>query len=435
MLAVAASPALVVPGSAAAPVSTTPIVQERDGDDDRKDGDSGSKKVADKEARAGYRVPKGVLFNHPFRKPHVIKTRMKQAIRHVHKGEKIRIMTWNFQANDLTRVLVDAHKRGVSVRLIMSRQLANAQSAGGSYNVLRRALSRGDGNRPAELKSWAKTCSHSCRGTSGAMHSKFIVLSQSGKSEKIVMQGSANLTSAAAINQWNDWYTTVGDDKTWAGYMKVFKQASKDRPVRAYQFRSGNILNWFAPRGGKPDLVMKLLKKVRCDGARDAGINGHTAIRVASSVFQNDRGLRIARRLRTLQGNGCNIRVVFTLMTNKIRNAIRGVPTRQLAYDHDGDGAFDDYLHMKSMSISGHVGRKRDARIVFNGSANWSTIGVISDEQGMIIKSDGKERRYGRWISSLYNQAPRGIRPAPSYYRARGLQNPYAELELELGLK
>ncbi len=433
MLAVASSPALVVPGSTAAPLASAPIAQNHDGTGDHKGDDKGSKKIADEQARADYRVPKGVLFNHPFRKPYVIKDRMKAAIRHVHKGEKIRIMTWNFQAADLTRVLVEAHQRGVSVRLIMSRQLANAQSPSGSYNVLRRALSRGDRNRPAELKSWAKTCSHSCRGTGGAMHSKFMVLTQSGKSSKIVMQGSANLTTAAAVNQWNDWYTTVGDAVTFDAYMKVFKQASKDRPVAAYQKRSGNILNWFAPRGGKKDLVMKLLNKITCSGARDAGINGRTAIRIASAVFQNDRGLRIARKLRSLDGQGCNIRVVFTLMTNKIRNAIRGVPTRQLAYDRDGDGSFDDYLHMKSMAISGHFGRKRDARVVFNGSANWSVIGQISDEQGMVIKSDGKERRYGKWISGLYAQAPRGIRPAPSYFRARGLENPYADLELELG--
>jgi hypothetical protein len=58
---------------------------------------------------------------------------------------------------------------------------------------------------------------------------------------------------------------------------------------------------------------------------------------------------------------------------------------------------------MKAMSISGYFGKDRGARIVFNGTANFSGIGLIADENGLVIRRDGVERQYGRQINKLFN--------------------------------
>lgn len=380
-------------------------------------------------AAAPWRVSTGVKFNSPGST--AILGHIRQTINRTPRGEKIRIMSWNFQHGAITRSLIKAHQRGVSVRVIMARQLAKKQSRSGSFKRLGRALKQGNKKRRKAMRSWTRTCSNSCRGSRGSMHSKMMLVTKAGRSTRIIQQGSANFTGSAASNQWNDWYTTAGSKKRFRGWMKVFRQASKDRSVAQYQLGTGKIWNWFAPRRSDP--VMQLLNKVRCKGARGAGINNRTSIRVASAVFQNARGLRIARKLKSLHGSGCNIRVVFTMMTNKIRSAIRGVPVKQLAYDVNGDGGFDRYLHMKAMAISGRWGGNRGAHVVFNGSANWSRMGMRSDEHGMVIKGKTRlEKRYGKRISALYRAAPRTIRPSADEYRARGMKNPYAELELEL---
>jgi phosphatidylserine/phosphatidylglycerophosphate/cardiolipin synthase-like enzyme len=426
-VAVLVAPASGVPAMAAPAESRDAVEAQAAGGADGADRATGAARSA-----AAYRVGAGSTFNNPRRKDQSgrIINKIKRSINHTPRGQKIWVMTWNFQAPGITRDLVRAHRRGVGVRLIMARSLAQKQGYNGSFKRLTRALKKGNGGRPGHLKSFTRTCSNSCRGRGGSMHSKFMLISRSGQSHHVVQQGSANFTTTAGGNQWNDWYALPNNKPVYETYQKVFLQALKDRPAGSVSRMWRNVNSWFAPRSG--DMVMSLLKGVRCKGARGAGINGKTAIRVASSVFQNERGLRIARKLKSLQRGGCNIRVVFTMMTNKIRGAIRGVPTRQLVYDWNGDGAFDRYLHMKAMTISGNFRGDRNHRLVFNGSANWSTMGQVSDEQGMVIHSRGQEKRYGRWINGLYNSAPRGLRPTPEQYVARGLKNPYADLELEL---
>ncbi|HWJ82095.1 MAG TPA: phospholipase D-like domain-containing protein [Nocardioides sp.] len=431
--AVLASPVMV------APVAAGQVAAVADGHDGHRSGDGTAK--ADgfdgrtaHDGRKGhdgrqstFHVADGVLFNTPFTNRWRILSKQLREIRHTFKGAKIRIMSWNFMNRDITDALINAHQRGVSVRIFMARTLVNPE-----FRRLGNALRVGNANRPRAMRSWARTCSNSCRGKGGAMHAKWMTISEAGSTKWVVGEGSANLTTAAAVNQWNDWLTTTNNREIYRGFQKVFRQASHDHKYPAYQFRSGNTLTWFAPRPGRKDLVMDMLDKVRCKGARNAGINGRTAIRIASAVIQNSRGQRIAHKIKDLQNRGCNIRMVYTLSSNEVLGILQGVPVRHLAYDTDGDGAFDNYLHMKAMSISGNYDGDRSARIIFNGSANWSTIGVISDEQGMIVRDDSLERQYGKWITGLYNHAPAGRLTTPQYYRSRGLPNPYKGLELEL---
>lgn len=283
------------------------------------------------QAAAAYEITPGVVFNNPRRSDQAFRVidKIKRAIVNTPAGEKIWAMTWNYNSSGINDALIDAHKRGVGVRLIMAREIANKQGSNGPFWRLTRALKQGNDSRPGHLKSFTRTCANSCRGNGGSMHSKFVMISRAGSSTNIVQQGSANFTSTAATNQWTDWYSVPNNAEIYNAYKKVFSEALLDRPAPSYDMTWEHILSWFSPRGSSEDPVMKLLNDVKCSGATDAGVNGRTAIRVASAVFQNDRGLQIANKLKSLHNSGCNVKVVFTMMTNKIRDAIRGVPTRQ----------------------------------------------------------------------------------------------------------
>jgi phosphatidylserine/phosphatidylglycerophosphate/cardiolipin synthase-like enzyme len=169
-----------------------------------------------------------------------------------------------------------------------------------------------------------------------------------------------------------------------------------------------------------------VLQQVRCAGAKGAGINGRTSIRIAEDVILGKRGVRIAKRLRELNQNGCNIRLVYSQLGGKIWRLLRWIPRNHLVQDKDGDGAYDVYLHMKAMAISGHYGKKRNARIVYQGSENWSGLASVSDEQGLVIERASVERAYGARINRLFN-----IHLPSARLLARPLlaPDPYANME------
>ena len=198
-------------------------------------------------------------------------------------------------------------------------------------------------------------------------------------------------------------YTITERKKPYNVSIKVFNEAAQDRPAPWHSYTDGTITGWFTPNKGHPDLPFQMLNKVKCHGAKGAGISGRTSIRIAQDVFNDDRGAKIARRIKELHRRGCNIRLVYSQMVGPSRGILAGVPKNHLVADRDGDGAYDIYLHMKAMSISGNYSKDRGTRIVFNGSANWSGIGLIADENGLVIERDGVERQYGRQINKLFN--------------------------------
>ena len=67
---------------------------------------------------------------------------------------------------------------------------------------------------------------------------------------------------------------------------------------------------------------------------------------------------------------------------------------RHLVQDLNGDGMFDRYFHLKTMSIRGHVGRDRSNWVTLNGSSNWSSRAYRSDENLGVHWREGLTRRY-----------------------------------------
>ncbi len=392
-----------------------------------------SKKSSDKSGKKKkskrYRVAPGVTTTsaNDNTKGRIV-TKILRVINHTRDGAHIRAVSWNFSSTRYVAALTAAHRRGVTVQMYMARTLAQAQGYGGSFQTMQRNFNdKANAKRKPADKSWIRTCDHSCRGKGGAMHAKYYIFSQSGSTKRIVMNTSANLTQTAATVQWNDMFTVTERKKTYDNYVNVFGQMAADKKQPYEAFRDGTIYGWFYPRVGRTHLAIKMLDNVKCGGARDAGINGKTAIRVGQDVFNNDIGANILRKLISLKNKGCNIRVVYSQAVGLSKGLITQLPNNHLVQDFDGDGAYDRYLHSKIMAISGNYDGNRSERIVLNGSANFSGTAILSDEQGMIIDRDGVERAYGRFVNKMFNTRLQSARLLPSY---RGqVIDPYRNME------
>lgn len=371
-----------------------------------------------------YVVKPGITFNDPYGAQFPTRNKLLGAINHTHKGAEIHIMTWSFYDGAITDALIRAHRRGATVQLIMSKGLSGDAAAGGNFRKLKRGISDNTG-RTWRYRSWARTCSRACRMDGGyAMHSKWVTFSHSGASKEIVMEGSANLNIRAAVDQWNDWVTRVGDSRAYDTYQRVFDQAKKGGNFSPITVQDRNVKLWFSPR--QDNLQYNLLRQTQC---HDTPLhNGTTFIRVAAAVVRGTYGEAIARQLKRLKSQGCNIMMTYTILSPNVHDLLTTIRLRHLVYDNNGDGVFDQYLHMKAMVIVGHVGTDRSARLVYEGSANWSNPMKASDEQGMVIDSKGIANRYSKWLTQLFLRAPK---PAASRaFRAIPGVDPYANVEM-----
>lgn len=363
-----------------------------------------------------YTPPAGAKFNNPLagqRKKAIIVRHILRSLNSVTAGSTVRIASWNIKSARLVDATVRAHRRGAGVRVIMARSVAERQVKGGSFDRLKRKLSEGNKNRPKQLRSWARTCKASCRGFGGIAHTKMYLFSRVGTARDVVMVSSANMTEVAATNQWNDIFTVTGQEGLRDKFYGIFDEMGKDQhaPPPYRRFDGGKNLRAFIyPYRGKRaigDPVVRELKKVRCNGATDGtGSNGRTVVRVAQTAILGERGKRIADRLREMDRRGCQIKIIYAVSDNGVRSRLAGIPVRQYIQDTDGDGVYDRYLHMKSMTVNGVYNGDTSARVVWNGSANWSPKALDSDEAGFRVARGKLQRRYSGWINRLFKNPP-----------------------------
>lgn len=364
-----------------------------------------------------YTPKQGVTFNSPLGDRSTRRAIYRRVVRSINSsphGSEIYLFTWNFLTAQGTDALLRAQGRGVRIRLLMDdRNLTEIDNP--PYRRLKAGLRNGNEDRRKDRHSWARVCDHSCRGKTGSAHSKFFLFSKVGRAERVMMQGSANFTLASTNNQWNDVFTHVGSKRVWDFGRQVFQEAAKDRPAKhpyATEFINNFRLIMF-PNTGKqvPDPVNNLLKKVRCFGATNTA-SGRTVLRIAPDAVRQERGMRLARKVRSLWDHGCDVRIGYTVMGIKIGRMLRAdggrgpVPMKHLVQDFDGDGEFDNYFHLKAMSIVGNVGGHRAGNVVLNGSANWSGLAKVSDENLGVYWRKGLTRRYQAHLDYWYENFP-----------------------------
>ena len=98
------------------------------------------------------------------------------------------------------------------------------------------------------------------------------------------MSGSANLTVAGAVNQWNDMYTWVDNRQLYKFAAGVYHQMWQDQPVaqQYVEMSTGKDLLGFTPlidaAGRTADPIETVLNRVTCQGATKTS-HGVTKVR------------------------------------------------------------------------------------------------------------------------------------------------------------
>lgn len=362
---------------------------------------------------ANYVMPAGSYFSYPNRTKATkvaIRNKVLAMIRSTKGGPRgangmalpgngtIRIATWSFKDWQVARALVAAHKRGVSVQVVAA---AGRNAPNPQWRFLKKSLKQKlyPKGKPALINqsSFARQCRGSCRGKGGTPHAKYFMFTNVGNAHVpfTVVQTSANLTNMAFTGQWNQAEVTHRED-VYNIFLKIFNEARLNVPQRVpHRLKTtsdGIYANEFFPYHPSKvkDPVIRTLSNVRCANAGVGTPGDRTRIRIIQYTLYGDRGVYIAKRLRQLSGQGCDVKLIYAISTRPVISILRnnaggrGIPLRQSVITGEGR-VIVKYNHSKWMSIMGNIGGRPGQYKVMSGSSNWSSFAFSGDEQVQII--------------------------------------------------
>ena len=202
------------------------------------------------------------------------------------------------------------------------------------------------------------------------------------------MVGSFNLTKPAGFRQWNDLVTTRDPD-FYQSLVGTFREYAQDkrvaRPYQVTDLGEQKITLW---PGIGHNTIREELERVKCKIPAADVVNGQTRtrIRIAIAGWFDAFGTDIAKQVRALWAQGCNIKIITTLAghgTNRTLRSRKGrgpVPIRRVIIDRNQDRVPERYLHMKAVAIKGVFDGDTSADVLLTGSPNWSARANRSDE-------------------------------------------------------
>jgi phosphatidylserine/phosphatidylglycerophosphate/cardiolipin synthase-like enzyme len=351
-----------------------------------------------------FRPKEGATFNLPRRgdEQYRIHSVLVDAIDNAPRDSIIRISVFSFDRKFVASKLVRAHRRGVIVQVLLNdHQVSPAQ----------RILHRGLGTN-RNRRSFAYECTNGCRSTGENNHSKFFLFSTSGVAKDVVMVGSTNITMNSAKNQFNDLWVRNDAPDLYSAFVSVFRKMRKDRAPRSspylrYEVGSSYVLRAtpFPNFSARNDPMISALNKVDCVTA-----GRRTAIRVVMHVWSDDRGAYLARKVRSLYDNGCDVRLIHGYVGTPVRDQLDNRTSRGFlsvhttAFDTDDDDLIDLYSHQKELLIGGHYGNDRSVRYVFTGSSNWQDGGLRGDEVIFSVKKNAAYEEYVRNFDYIWTE-------------------------------
>ncbi len=393
-------------------------------------------------ARHGWMPVAGPLFNDPKGSWAAQDNQMHnviESIAHAPRHSEIDIATWSYFLGRATDALIAAARRGVVVHFVMAR---GKSEVGSDFGRLRAAFRARNAAHPRAKRSVARTCAATCRGTHGTMHTKMFLFSRTGAAKDVAMWGSPNVTTNAIRHQWNELFTVVNRTKVYEYAKSVFHQLWRDRP-HPQPF----VVHWFGqvglaplPYRGRIDWVSRQLDKVSCRDTVTGSSGGRsvrrTRIQAANAVLSGSVGASVAQHLRTLWNRGCMVSLMYTRLDHVVHGILespggRGpVPIHPVHIDVNGDGIYDDYLHLKVLAIHGDIGNRPDATLVMDGSANWANLSRSNDEMLGYFKRPWVYWAYSRWLDHMWQHAPWSARLAPGA-RTLPSRDRFAHVELD----
>lgn len=224
--------------------------------------------------------------------------------------------------------------------------------------------------------SYVKSCSGSCRGAGGNMHSKFFTMSNTGGAQFVSMVSSSNLNAGGAVKGWNDLYTIVNRPKTWETFKRIHLEMTDDtRQAGLDETVDGPYTLRFFPMrdsGKNADPVLKDLNQVGCKSGF-----GRTQVRISQFYWAGVRGMYLANKVIALGKAGCDVRVIYGAPSKQVRLHLRQAAVKNQIQVYDsrkdlgGTPEYDVRTHGKWVAIRGAYRGNTRTHVVMTGSANW----------------------------------------------------------------
>jgi hypothetical protein len=302
-------------------------------------------------------------------------------------GTNIRIAIYSIDLPEFAQALIEAHKRGVHVKVLMDSHGATSTNA--PWKALQKEL--GTTVNTASDASFATVCKGGCitHHTSGPsyLHAKFYVFS--GLGHPTVVVSSANPTGAQEHTAWNHSYTVTGNQGLYDAYVSHFSLMAKTSvgkaKTSAYVTYGSNPKAYFWPRGKTgADTILGMFNLVTCP----------STIRIA--MFQwSDSRVALANGLVKLGGKGCTIKILWTAdqVGPKVKAALKGrkgITTTDTTSGKDGSGFALHYTHSKYALIDGTYDGVAHQQISVSGSENY-TLNALAYNDESDLKVTGTD--------------------------------------------
>ena len=291
-------------------------------------------------------------------------------------GSTVRATLYKFSTLSMTTPFVQAHARGVDVKLVFDN-IANESS----YKAVTQELQKELGAQNVHVCSQG-----ACIGDNNN-HNKFYLFSKIADPsnpqktlEHVVVQTSANLNLGHHLN-FNDMLVIAGDTKLYDAYMQYWTDLDSENRDTDYIAgatgtvdASAGLRVYFFPSKGT-DPVLEHLKDASCPA-------GGT-IRVAQSDFKNKRtGLLLEELIALKSKRGCDVGLVLRDdADNHYISELKASGLSVFVFNQILDLGIS--VHSKYLLIDAELtvgGSRKRQQVVLTGSSNFSRSGLDNDE-------------------------------------------------------
>ncbi|GAA3506949.1 phospholipase D-like domain-containing protein [Streptomyces showdoensis] len=326
-------------------------------------------------------ITTGAVFNNPkgtVAEQNAIKDHITGAVRATEPGRLIRAALYALTDQGYVDALVDAHARGVNVRVVLDAKYSDsaaAQSLIGALGTDKSAL------------SWVDVCTSggACIATGGVNpinHNKFFTFSRvgavAGVGEDVVIQASANQTPVNTAKYWNNAYTVVGNTELYTAYVNYFNDLAAGVKNANYYTTAkvGTEKYYFFPQQ-TGDVIVDVLNNVSCTGNTTVGTATHrTIVRVAAFALHRDA---VADALVSLGAQGCSVQIVYA-ESNEVAT-LKGRTNITLKQLKTTDGYL---LHSKYLLVEGVYAGHPDTKWTFTGSHNLDESSLRENDEALL---------------------------------------------------
>lgn len=371
---------------------------------------------------AAWAPAEAVIFNHPRgskKQKYALISQLNRAIDATPAGGEVRMAMYLFDIKSVAKKLIAAHRRGVSVQILLDDNMANKQ--------IRRVKKVLGTNKKA--RSFLRVCKHSCmsNGTS-VMHAKFYLFSVAGKSRYVSLISSGNPYSGNTTKSWNNTHTIVRDRTIYDSLSRYFTDMLPDKTNLDYYrvTTSGKYTVYYYPQKIRrsDDLVwMKALNRTSCSTTAPGFGNRRrrTMIRVANWGWTTPR-IDVARRLWRLHNAGCSVHVVINRgRTSKkvLRVLLKPskkygkMPVYNAWRDWRKKAVAGLYVHHKVVTIDGLL-NGRNVKIALTGSQNFTALGTMANNDLVVRVVDARiTNAYNKNFAYIRDHYTRRMRTVP----------------------